>query len=118
MSNFKKEKGRIFVPFGRYIYVSTPLELEEEKDSKVLIPDGCVNKQDKYAVVEYRSSGPGCDGRGVNNYLIDLEKSFLIVERRFLEKIDFEDYEVYIIPEQYVVGAFSEELKLSELEDI
>jgi len=101
-----------FFPCGRYVNITKPLEIEQEQEVFVLLPEGYKKEQEKFAFVGYISSGPKVDFSNFVNYEINLEKCVLVVEKRMIEKIEIgKEVEKYVILDQYIVGiVFSENL--------
>jgi hypothetical protein len=99
-----KKNKTAFIPFGRYILVSAPIEKIEKEKSGIILPPGYKKEEEKFAVVKYLACGPKADV-SFGGYYVDLENAYLVVEKRMIEKIDVS--ETYVVLDQYVVGAYA-----------
>ena len=88
-----------FYPRNRHVLVQK-LEEKEEKQTKVLLPEGYSEKKEPYVSVLVKEGAPSCT--------IGLSKGDkVVVEASMLQEIKFDEELYIVILENYIYGVIS-----------
>ena len=96
----------ILKPFNRYLLVQPVIEEEDDDGLAIVLPTGYKKKESPYVKCMVRAVSH--DSKFIHSLK---ENDTIVVERRMLNKIDFNDKTSYLVLENYVYGRLENETK-------
>ena len=96
----------ILKPFNRYLLVEPVLEEEEEDGLAIVLPTDYKKKESPYVKCMVKRVSQD------SKFIYSLkENDTIVVERRMLNKIDFNNKTSYLVLENYIYGRVEDEIK-------
>ena len=94
-----------FKPFNRHVVVDVIEDKKEEEKSVIVLPTDYKEPKSPYVRCKVIQSAEDSKFYGVL-----FENDVVLVERRMLQKVEFDQYSFYLVLENYIYGRINDEI--------